>query len=85
MNGNVLYVGIDVDDVSYHGSALHRGTGEVLSFQCRPTKKGSRLLPSDKHAKGSVSGATDRAVVSSRHSATNIPLFSSDRLFEARR
>ena len=40
MNGNVVYVGIDVDDVSYHGSALHRGTGEVLGFQCRPTLKG---------------------------------------------
>ena len=40
MNENVVYVGIDVDDVSYHGSALDRQTGEVLSFQCRPTLKG---------------------------------------------
>ena len=40
MRGNVVYVGIDVDDVSYHGSALDRQTGEVLSFQCRPTLKG---------------------------------------------
>jgi len=40
MNGNVVYVGIDVDDVQYHGSALDRRTGEVLSFQCRPTLKG---------------------------------------------
>ena len=40
MNQNVIYIGIDVDDVQYHGSALDRRTGEVLSFQCRPTLKG---------------------------------------------
>ncbi len=40
MNQNVIYVGIDVDDVSYHGSALDRNTGEVLDFRCRPTLKG---------------------------------------------
>ncbi len=40
MNGNVVYVGIDVDDVRYHGSALDRRTGEVQSFHCRPTLKG---------------------------------------------
>ncbi len=41
MNQNVVYVGIDVDDVSYHASALDRRTGEVLDFRCRPTLKGS--------------------------------------------
>jgi hypothetical protein len=40
MNANVIYVGIDVDDAQYHGSALDRRTGEVLSFYCRPTLKG---------------------------------------------
>ena len=40
MNQNVIYVGIDVDDVRYHGSALDKRTGEVLDFQCRPTLKG---------------------------------------------
>ena len=40
MNQNVVYGGIDVDDVSYHGSALDRHTGEVLDFHCRPTLKG---------------------------------------------
>ena len=40
MNTNVIYVGIDVDDVQYHGSALDRRAGEVLSFHCRPTLKG---------------------------------------------
>ena len=37
---NIVYVGIDVDDVRYHGSALDKRTGEVLVFQCRPTLKG---------------------------------------------
>ena len=40
MSMNVVCVGIDVDDVQYHGSALDRQTGEVLSFQCRPMLKG---------------------------------------------
>ncbi len=40
MNQKEVSVGIDVDDVQYHGSALDRQTGEVLSFQCRPTLKG---------------------------------------------
>ena len=40
MNQNVIYVGIDVDDVRYHGSALDRWTREELDFQCRPTLKG---------------------------------------------
>ena len=40
MNQNVIYVGIDVDDARYHGSALDKQTGEVLDFQCRPTLKG---------------------------------------------
>ncbi len=39
MNQNVVYVGIDVDDVSYHGSALDKHTGEVLDFHC------SAILP----------------------------------------
>ena len=40
MSQNVIYVGIDVDDVRYHGSALDKRTGDVLDFQCRPTLKG---------------------------------------------
>ena len=40
MNQNVIYVGVDVDDERYHGSALDKRTGEVLDFQCRPTLKG---------------------------------------------
>ena len=37
MSQHVIYVGVDVDDVRYHGSALDKRTGEVLDFQCRAT------------------------------------------------
>ena len=40
MNQNTIYVGIDVDDVRYHVSALNPSTGEMLDFDCRPTLKG---------------------------------------------
>ena len=40
MSENVIYVGIDVDDLRYRGSALDKRTGEVLDFHCRPTLKG---------------------------------------------
>ena len=40
MSQNVIYVGIDVDDVHYHGCAVDPHTGEALNFQCRPTLKG---------------------------------------------
>jgi len=39
MTKNMVYVGIDVDDARYHGSALNQCTGEVLDFQCRATLK----------------------------------------------
>lgn len=40
MSQNIVYIGIDVDDVRYHGCALNPSTGEVLDFDCRPTLKG---------------------------------------------
>lgn len=40
MDMNVIYVGLDVDDTQYHGSALDKDTGEVITFQCRPTLAG---------------------------------------------
>ena len=40
MNQNILYVGLDVDDTQYHGSAFNKATGEVIDFKCRPTLKG---------------------------------------------
>lgn len=40
MNQNILYVGLDVDDSQFHGSAFNKSTGEVIDFKCRPTLKG---------------------------------------------
>ncbi len=56
MNQKEVSVGIDVDDVQYHGSALDRQTGEVLRFQCRPTLKGliGQLENVRKHFGGSA-------------------------------
>ncbi len=33
-------MGVDVDDVRYHGSALNPANGEMLQFHYRPTMKG---------------------------------------------
>lgn len=40
MNSKIIYLGLDVDDTQYHGSAFKKETGELLSFKCRPTMKG---------------------------------------------
>ena len=40
MKQTLVYVGLDVDDTQYLGSALNKNTGEVIDFQCRPTLKG---------------------------------------------
>ncbi len=40
MKQKIVYVGLDVDDTQYHGSAFNKETGEILSFRCRPTLKG---------------------------------------------
>ena len=40
MNQNMIYVGLDVDDTQYDGSALDKRTGEVIDFRGRPTLKG---------------------------------------------
>jgi hypothetical protein len=37
MKQKIVYIGLDVDDTQYHGSALNKETGELLSFRCRPT------------------------------------------------
>jgi hypothetical protein len=39
MNQNTIYIGIDVDDFRYHGSALNPRTGVMLHFDCRPKLK----------------------------------------------
>jgi hypothetical protein len=40
VNHTIVYVGLDVDDTQYHGSALNKNTGEVIDIKCRPTLKG---------------------------------------------
>ena len=44
MHLNILYIGLDVEDTQYHGSAFNKDTGEANEFKCRPTLKG---LPTD--------------------------------------
>ncbi len=39
MSKKIVYVGLDVDDTQYHGSAFSKQTGELFSFHCRPTLK----------------------------------------------
>jgi len=34
MKQNIIYIGLDVDDTQYHGSALNTDTGEVMSCKC---------------------------------------------------
>lgn len=36
MDKNVLYVGVDVDDKSFHGCGFNRETGEFMEFVCKP-------------------------------------------------
>ena len=40
MKQSIVYVGLDVDDTQYHGSAFNKDTGEIIDFHCRPTLKG---------------------------------------------
>ena len=34
MQQNILYIGLDVDDTQYHGSAFNKDTGEAIDFKC---------------------------------------------------
>jgi hypothetical protein len=54
MNQNIVYVGLDVDDTEYHGSAVDKTTGEILHFKCRLTLKGllNQLQTLGKHFRG---------------------------------
>jgi hypothetical protein len=54
MNQTMVYVGLDVDDTQYHGSALNKRTGEIIDFKCRPTLKGllGQLEKLRKHVPG---------------------------------
>ena len=35
MKQSFIYVGLDVDDTLYHGSAFDQHTGAVINFHCR--------------------------------------------------
>jgi hypothetical protein len=43
---DIIYIGLDVDDQSFHGSTVNKSTGETQDFQCHPTIKslGKQLL-----------------------------------------
>ena len=34
MNKKLIHIGLDVDDTQYHGAALDKETGELVSFKC---------------------------------------------------
>ncbi|NRB41617.1 MAG: hypothetical protein HRU20_24625 [Pseudomonadales bacterium] len=40
MKTSIVHIGLDIDDTHYHGSALDKESGEVITFQSRPTLKG---------------------------------------------
>ena len=40
MKRTIIYVGVDVDDTQYHGSAFNKATGEVIDVKSRATLKG---------------------------------------------
>ncbi len=54
MKQTIVYVGLDVDDTQYHGSALDKATGKGIDFTCRPTLKGllGQLAKLGKHFPG---------------------------------
>ncbi len=47
---NVLYVGLDVDDKSFHGGGFCEATGETLEFKCKATN--AKLLGKLKKLEG---------------------------------
>lgn len=51
MSKNIIYVGIDVDDNSFTGTALFQDTGEVIEFKARPNAKGLQNKLEDLKAK----------------------------------
>jgi len=63
MKQTIVYVGLDVDDTQYHGSALDKTTGEGIDFTCRPTLNGllSQLAKLDKHFPGYALRLCDEA------------------------
>ena len=54
MKQNIIHIGLDVDDIQYHGAAFNKETGEVIEFKSRPTLKGllQQLDRMERHFKG---------------------------------
>ena len=40
MNEKIIYIGLDVDDQSFHCTAFLKETGEVIETKTKPTFKG---------------------------------------------
>lgn len=40
MSNKIIYIGLDVDDQNFHGTAFIQVTGEIIEFKCRPNIKG---------------------------------------------
>ena len=51
MNKNVIYVGIDVDDNSFHVSAFLKESGELIEKKSKPTVKSLENVIKDLEAK----------------------------------
>ncbi len=45
MKKSIIYVGLDVDDTQYHGSAFDKNTGEVITFKCRESGESGDSIP----------------------------------------
>ena len=58
MKHTIFYVGLEVADTRYHGTAFHPPTGASLAFHCRPTLKG--LLGQLKKLRQQFSGSVVR-------------------------
>lgn len=65
MKQRILYVGLDVDDPQYYGSALDKDTDEVIDFVCRPTRKGLpvQLNQITKHFPSVLSGSVMKCLI----------------------
>jgi len=54
MSDKIIYIGLDVDDQNFHGTAFNPSHGEIVEFKCRPNIKGllNQLLKLKKKFQG---------------------------------
>ncbi len=67
MKQTILYVGLDVDDTQYHGSAFDQHTGAGIDFHCRPKLKGLLCQLEKLSQKGKKKRKERRGQVLQRH------------------